>query len=118
MKQSRICIITTRNIFDSPCLEKYRSILSENFDIIYWDRCDIEETCGAKNYYKYSGVLAPNANKFKNVIYVATSKSDKGEKTFNKMSEIIGKEPLETLMVKESELNNLDSKISPIIDKI
>ena len=34
------------------------------------------------------------------------------------MSKIIGKEPLETLIVKESELNNLDSKISSIIDKI
>lgn len=59
-----------------------------------------------------------NVNKFKNVMFVATSKSDDGEKTFNKMSKIIGKEPLETLMVKESELNNLDSKISSIIDKI
>lgn len=63
MRKSKICIVTTRNIFDSPCLAKYKKILEETFDIIYWDRCNISEDCGAVNHYRFEGALSPEASK-------------------------------------------------------
>lgn len=63
MGNSKVCIVTTRNIFDSPCLSKYRALLEQPFDIIYWDRCNITEDCGAVNYYRFDGALAPEASK-------------------------------------------------------
>lgn len=60
---SRICIVTTRNIFDAPCLDKYKNLITEDFDIIYWDRCDISEDCGAVNYYKFNGKANSDASK-------------------------------------------------------
>lgn len=60
---ARICIVTTRNIFDAPCITKYRSLLAESFDIIYFDRCNIEENCGANTYYKYTKKLKANTGK-------------------------------------------------------
>lgn len=63
MRKSKVCIVTTRNIFDSPCLSKYRTVLEKPFDIIYWDRCNISEECGAVNYYRFDGGLAPEASK-------------------------------------------------------
>ncbi len=53
MSDSKICIITARNIYDSPCLEKYESIIDAPFDIVYWDRHDIVESCAAENVYRF-----------------------------------------------------------------
>lgn len=61
---SKICIVTTRNIFDAPCLEKYRQLIQEDFDIVYWDRCSISENCGASKYYRFDGTLSADASKF------------------------------------------------------
>lgn len=63
-EKSRICIVTTRNIFDAPCLDKYGKLIDEPFDIIYWDRCGIEENCGAANYFKFNKPLRPESGKF------------------------------------------------------
>lgn len=63
----RICILTTRNIFDAPCLAKYQSLLQEPFDIVYWDRCGIQEECGATNYFRYNGFLPANAGKMEKI---------------------------------------------------
>lgn len=60
---SKICIVTTRNIFDAPCLEKYRQLIQEDFDIVYWDRCSISENCGASKYYRFDGTLSADASK-------------------------------------------------------
>ncbi len=65
MDNSKICIITTRNIFNSPCLEKYQKIISQNYDILYWDRCNIDEECGAQKYFKYSNVMPANVSVFR-----------------------------------------------------
>ncbi len=73
--KSKICVVTTRNIFDSPCLDKYRQIIKEPFDIIYWDRCNIDENCGAENYYKFNGYIKPGASKFKKLFkYIGFTK--------------------------------------------
>lgn len=62
MSDSNICIITARNIYDSPCLEKYEAIIDEPFDIVYWDRHDIVERCTAKKIYKFVLKLNPSAS--------------------------------------------------------
>ena len=63
MSKPKVCIVTTRNIFDAPCLFKYRELIDQPFDIIYWDRCNISEECGAVNYYRFDGTLSPEASK-------------------------------------------------------
>jgi hypothetical protein len=68
MDKSKICIITTRNIFNSPCLEKYEKIISQNYDILYWDRCNIDEECGAQKYFKYSNVMPANVSVFRKAL--------------------------------------------------
>ena len=61
--KSKICIITTYNIFNAPCLVKYQNLIEEPFDIIYWDRCEIEEECGAEKYFRYRMSLPTDAKK-------------------------------------------------------
>lgn len=63
--QSDICIVTTRNIFDAPCLAKYQSLVSKSFDIIYWDRCGIDESCDACNCFRFEKIISPNSGKLK-----------------------------------------------------
>ncbi|MGN0451591.1 MAG: hypothetical protein ACI4FN_05725 [Acutalibacteraceae bacterium] len=63
LKTPKVCIVTVRNIFDAPCLLKYRELINQPFDIIYWDRCNITEECGAVNYYRFDGALAPESSK-------------------------------------------------------
>jgi hypothetical protein len=66
--KAEICIITTRNIFDAPCLAKYRSLIDEPFDIIYWDKCGIAEDCGAENYYRHEGLVPTSASKNQKIL--------------------------------------------------
>lgn len=51
---SRVCFVTIRNIFNTSCLPKYRSLLDGDFDIIYWDQHGIEESAGARNQYRFA----------------------------------------------------------------
>ena len=67
MSNSKICIVTTRNIFDSPCLGKYENLIEDQYDIIYWDRCDIIEECGANRYFRYLNVLSADVSKLKKI---------------------------------------------------
>ena len=62
-ERSKICIVTTRNIFDAPCLAKYQSLIDCPFDIIYWDRCGVTENCGAENYFRFHKEIPMNAGK-------------------------------------------------------
>ena len=64
MIKSKICIITTRNIMDAPCLDKYRKIITDPFDIVYWDRSGRNEECGANGYYKFSAQMPVNISAY------------------------------------------------------
>lgn len=65
--KAKICIITARNIYDSPCLEKYERLIRQSCDIIYWDRHDIEEKCFADRQFKYTGIIAPGEGMSKKI---------------------------------------------------
>lgn len=67
--KSKICIVTTRTINDSPCLDKYRRILTQPFDIIYWSKGEQEEDCGAASYYRYEGTVATENGKTAKVLH-------------------------------------------------
>lgn len=67
MNSAKICIVTTRNIFDAPNIGKYQNIIKEPFDIIYWDRKGTEESCGAEHYYRFSGTLKPDASRYEKI---------------------------------------------------
>ncbi|MBO4343566.1 MAG: hypothetical protein IKX77_03565 [Clostridia bacterium] len=66
--KSELCIVTSRNIFDAPCLAKYRSLIDGPFDIIYWDKCGITEDCGAENYYRHVGIVPTTASKKQKIL--------------------------------------------------
>ncbi len=64
--KKRICFLTVRNIFAISCLPRYRDIIGENsFDIIYWDRYGIDESCGAENHYAMKYLITDNDTKLK-----------------------------------------------------
>ena len=72
MSISKICIVTTRSINDSPCLDKYKELIDVPYDIIYWDKNNTQETCGANNYYRYIGIVPAENGKLKKLFhYVA-----------------------------------------------
>jgi hypothetical protein len=51
--RSKVCFLTTRNIFNTTCLPRYAKILGNKFDIIYWDQHGLDENCNAEHYYKF-----------------------------------------------------------------
>ena len=67
MKNSKICIVTPRSINDSPCLEKYREIIKEPFDIICWEKGGEEESCGAKKTFRYTGFVPVEGGKLSKI---------------------------------------------------
>lgn len=68
MMNKRVCFLTIRNIFNTSCLPKYASILSNNFDLIYWDQHNIHESSSAKRQYKFNYPIAYGQQKFKKII--------------------------------------------------
>lgn len=67
MKKSKICIITPRSINDSPCLDKYREIIQEPFDIICWEKGGEKESCGANNTFRYTGFVPVEGGKLSKI---------------------------------------------------
>jgi hypothetical protein len=60
----KICFVTVRNIYAISCLPRYRKLFGDTpFDIIYWDRNDIEENCGAENHYAMKYRVTNNSSK-------------------------------------------------------
>jgi hypothetical protein len=60
----KICFVTVRNIYAISCLPRYRKLFGDtSFDIIYWDRNDIEENCGAENHYPMKYSVTNNSSK-------------------------------------------------------
>ena len=58
--KNKICIVTSRNIFDSPCLTKYEKVLDSDFDIIYWNRAGIDEKSPAKKSFVFERKVTSN----------------------------------------------------------
>ena len=56
-----ICFIHLENIFAIPYLHNYTNHISDDYDIIYWDRRGLTEQCGAQHYYKMSFTIGDNA---------------------------------------------------------
>src|SRR5699024_817402 len=55
--KSKVCIITSSNIKHSTQISHYANILSKlniNYDLIYFDRYDIDEKSSAQNKFKYT----------------------------------------------------------------
>ena len=51
---SKICFVTMGNLYLCPYIESYIKNLKVDYDIIYWDRDNIEEETNARNMYKFS----------------------------------------------------------------
>lgn len=54
MSKSKICIISLDNLNRVPYINVYKKVLTEDFDVIYWNRANMTEECGASNYYRFS----------------------------------------------------------------
>lgn len=69
MERKKICFITVRNIYQISCLPRYIKCFRGNpFDIIYWDRANIEENCGAENHYAMRYKTSNRDSKWKKLL--------------------------------------------------
>lgn len=53
LSDSKICFISLDNINRIPYIDRYRQVLNCSYDIIYWNRNNTKENCGAQNYFSY-----------------------------------------------------------------
>jgi len=63
--KSKVCIITSSNIKHSTQISHYANILSKlniNYDLIYFDRYDIDEKSSAQNKFKYTKKMDSYSN--------------------------------------------------------
>lgn len=66
---SKICFITMGNLYLCPYINAYIKNIEIDYDIIYWDRDNIEESTNARHVYKFSSPAKVNRvkNLFKKV---------------------------------------------------
>lgn len=64
----KICFVHLENIMAIPYLHKYTDILDRAFDVIYWDRRGLDESCGAEKYYAMHFSTSENDSKIKKLI--------------------------------------------------
>ena len=50
-RPSRVCFVCLTGIYSVPYIHQYIRLLDFPFDIIFWNRCSMAETCGANNHY-------------------------------------------------------------------
>lgn len=60
---SKICFVTMGNLYLCPYIESYISNLEDEYDIIYWDRDNIEESTNARCVYKFSSAAKVSRDK-------------------------------------------------------
>ena len=65
MDKKKICFVGLSNIQAAPYLYKYIELLDNEYDIVYWDRKDIDENCGATNHYSMKYPIKADASKIK-----------------------------------------------------
>ena len=68
-EKSKICFVTARNIFDAPCLEKYKRVIHEPFDILYWDKSGINENCGEAKQFVFRKIINNRTGKIQKALY-------------------------------------------------
>ena len=99
--------------------EKEVEILTSNYDPSKYDLTIIGTPVWAGNISTpVLTYINNNKNKFNDVAFFITAKSDKAEDVLNKMNEHAGKNPVSTLMIKESEIDNIKPKVTEFISKI
>lgn len=54
MGNKRFCFISLGNLYLCPYMEKYTSLIDSDYDVIYWNRHNIEESSGAKKMYSFN----------------------------------------------------------------
>src|SRR5690554_1341052 len=57
---SKICFITMGNLYLCPYIESYIRNIEVDYDIIYWDRDNVEEPTNARQIYKFSSPAKVN----------------------------------------------------------
>lgn len=65
MQNSKICFITLGNLYLCPYIKKYIALINCSFDVIYWDRHNIEENIGAERIFSFKYNMNDSAGKLK-----------------------------------------------------
>lgn len=60
---SKICFVTMGNLYLCPYLESYTKHLDVEYDVVYWDRDNIEEASGANSVYRFCSPATVNMNR-------------------------------------------------------
>lgn len=66
--RKRICFVLLTNIYLCPYLEKYISTIGCDYDIVYWNRHNIEEKTNAKKQYAFNYFMGENKSKISKLI--------------------------------------------------
>jgi hypothetical protein len=53
MDKKKICFISLGNLYLCPYISKYISLINCDYDVIYWDRHEIDEGIGAKQIFPF-----------------------------------------------------------------
>lgn len=62
MTNKKICFVSLVNIYLLPYLKKYTTLIGDNYDIIYWNRHNIDEKIN-QNRHPYERTISENASK-------------------------------------------------------
>lgn len=67
MNKKKICFISLTNIYLTPYIKDYIQLANCDYDIIYWNRHNIEENINAINTYAFEYFMDENNNKFEKI---------------------------------------------------
>ncbi|MGE4585220.1 MAG: capsular biosynthesis protein [Sphaerochaeta sp.] len=64
----KLCFVHLENIFAIPYLHNYTQLTTADYDIVYWDRRSLQESCGAANHLAFHYLLSENSPKWHKLI--------------------------------------------------
>lgn len=59
----KVCFVTLNNLYLTPYMNKYTNILNVDFDVIYWNRHNLNEEIHAESKYSFNYQVEDNAKK-------------------------------------------------------
>ncbi|MCL9633578.1 hypothetical protein L2095_02470 [Bacillus zanthoxyli] len=66
--QKKICFISLGNLYLSPYIKKYISLIDCEYDVIYWNRHDIDEDVGASKTFAFNFKMDEGKSKIEKLV--------------------------------------------------
>jgi len=66
--KDKVCFVSLGNLYLVPYIKKYISIIRCDYDIVFWNRHNIDEHCGENEQFRYDYHISENVSKFKKLV--------------------------------------------------